>query len=66
MVGIFSRRFLRQMTMAHVRLVRLTLKGLAWNSPIGVVYRKDGYLPPQAHRLIELLKANVASKAGGG
>ena len=56
LLGITSKRFLRRVS-APFRLVRLPVKGLTWPRPVGVIYRKDGYLPPAARRLLDLLKS---------
>ncbi len=56
LLGITSKRFLRRISAAF-RLVQLPVKALSWPRPVGVRYRKDGYLPPAARRLLELLKS---------
>jgi DNA-binding transcriptional LysR family regulator len=45
-------------------LVELPVKELTSSFPVGVAYRKDGYLSPAAKRFIELLKASAREIVG--
>jgi len=56
LLGITSKRFLQRVS-GPFRLVQVPVKGLGWSRPVGVTYRRDGYLPPAGRRLIELLKS---------
>ena len=38
------------------RVVPLRVKGISIRRRVGVIYRKDAYLPPVGRRFIELLK----------
>lgn len=40
-------------------LARLRVKELSWQRTVGVSYRKDAYLSPAAHRLINILKSTA-------
>lgn len=55
LLGISSRRVLRREAKAH-GLVQLPVKGLTWRRPVGIIYRKEGYLPQAARRLVQSLK----------
>jgi DNA-binding transcriptional LysR family regulator len=44
------------------RLTQLRVTDLSWRRPVGVIYRKDAYLPPAARRLVEILKAMVQAR----
>jgi len=57
LLGITSKRFLRRVS-APFCLVQLPVKALSWPRPVGAIYRKDGYLPPAARRLIDFLKSD--------
>ncbi len=46
--------------MARLGVVPLRVEGIAIRRRVGVVYRKDAYLPPVGRRFIDLLK--VAAK----
>jgi DNA-binding transcriptional LysR family regulator len=46
-----------QKAMQRYRLVALHVDGLHLERPVGVYYRKDGYLSPAAQRMIDILKA---------
>jgi DNA-binding transcriptional LysR family regulator len=58
LLGLASRRYLRQQSTARFRLVQLPVKDAGWHHShsVGVIYRKNGYLPPAASRLIDLLR----------
>lgn len=57
-LGFASRREVHEVA-RRFRLVELSVKGLPWTRAIGAIYRKDAYLSPAAHRLIDLLKSTV-------
>lgn len=57
-LGFASRREVHEVA-RRFRLVELSVKGLPWTRTIGASYRKDAYLSPAAHRLIDLLKSAV-------
>jgi DNA-binding transcriptional LysR family regulator len=63
LVGITSKRLL-QKAAPRFRLVQLPVKELTWRRSVGVIYRKDAYLPPAARRLLDLLKAANRRNAG--
>lgn len=52
------RRVLQQVG-PRFHLKELAVKELTWRRPVGVIYRKDAYLPPAARRLIEILKSTA-------
>ena len=58
LLGMAPARLLRQATSVGLRLVRLPIKDLEWLVTIGVIYRKGGYLPRSAQRLVEELRAH--------
>jgi DNA-binding transcriptional LysR family regulator len=62
LLGFISRRILQQAA-AKLHLKELPVKELQLRRPVGVVYRKGGYLPPAARRFIDLLKAVVEKNA---
>ena len=57
-LGFGSRREVHEWA-RRFRLVELNVKGLPWIRTIGASYRKDAYLSPATHRLIDLLKSTV-------
>jgi DNA-binding transcriptional LysR family regulator len=63
LVAVGSRRVLRGAAKSF-GLVQLPIKALTWSRPVGVIYRKDGYVLPAARRLVELLKLELR-KTGG-
>lgn len=62
LLGFVSRRIL-QKAAAKLNLKELPVKELQLRRPVGVVYRKGGYLPPAARRFIDLLKAVVEQRS---
>lgn len=48
---------------SRFRLAVLPVKDLTYVRPVGVIYRKDGYLSPTALKYIELLKESANSTA---
>ena len=38
-------------------LKEIPVKELAWRRPVGVIYRREAYLPPPARRLIDILRS---------
>jgi DNA-binding transcriptional LysR family regulator len=40
-------------------LKEIPVKELEWRRPVGVMYRKEAYLPPPARKLIEILRSSV-------
>jgi DNA-binding transcriptional LysR family regulator len=64
LLGFMSRRILQQAA-GRMRLKELPLKELQLRRPVGVVYRKDGYLPPSARQFIDLLKGVTKTIATG-
>ena len=57
-----SRRLVEQSELASILKI-LRVKELTWLRPVGVVYRRETYLPPVARRFIEILR--VAAKNSG-
>ena len=57
-LGFASRREVHEVA-RRFRLVELSVKGLPWIRTIGASYRKDAYLSPATHRLIDLLKSTI-------
>jgi DNA-binding transcriptional LysR family regulator len=57
-LGFASRRELHEGA-RRFRLVELSVKGLPWIRTVGASYRKDAYLSPATHRLIDLLKSTA-------
>jgi DNA-binding transcriptional LysR family regulator len=57
-LGFASRREVHEGA-RRFRLVELSVEGLPWIRTIGASYRKDAYLSPATHRLIDLLKSTV-------
>ncbi len=64
LLGFVSRRILQQAT-GSLRLKELPIKELQLRRPVGVAYRKGGYLPHSAQQFIDLLKA-VTNKIAVG
>jgi DNA-binding transcriptional LysR family regulator len=58
LLGYVPRRVLRQAGL-RFRLKELPVRELELRRPIGILYRKDAYLPPAAKRFIEILKATA-------
>ena len=56
LLGYTSKQVVR-LAAPRFRLREIQIKELAWRRPVGVIYRKDAYLPPAALRLIKILKA---------
>jgi len=52
LVGLASTRMLRQKPTGWA-VVRLPVIEPVWRGPIGVIYRKDAYVPPAARQLVE-------------
>jgi DNA-binding transcriptional LysR family regulator len=59
LLGLTTKRILRQAARSF-RIKEIPVKALKRARPVGAIYRKDGYLPPAARRLIDLLKANLS------
>jgi DNA-binding transcriptional LysR family regulator len=57
-----ARRTLQQVA-PRLRLKELPVAELRWRRSFGVIYRKDGYLPPAARRLIEQLRTAAPQPA---
>lgn len=57
-LGFASRREVHEAP-RRLRLAELNVEGLPWIRTIGASYRKDAYLSPATHRLIDLLKSTV-------
>src|SRR5262249_47138445 len=57
-LGWMQRRFVERSDLASA-LKALPVKELAWQRPIGLVYRQESYLPPAIGRFIEILKARA-------
>jgi len=58
LLGFSSRRFVTQVA-AHFPLTVLRVQEATWARHIGVIYRRDAYLPPALVRLIEILKTTA-------
>ena len=58
LLGYVPRRILRQAGV-RFRLIELPVKELELRRPIGIIYRKEGYLSPVGQRFIEILKTTV-------
>ena len=58
LLGFISRHALQQAA-PRFHLKELPVKELLLRRPVGVIYRKDGYLPHAVRRLIEKLKATA-------
>lgn len=61
-LGFMSRRVLAQAA-PRFRVKELAVKDLVWCRPVGVMYRKDAYLTPAAHRLIAIIRASLLKSA---
>jgi DNA-binding transcriptional LysR family regulator len=57
-----SRRFVRQAASASAIKI-LPVDELAWIRPVGVIYRRETYLPPALQRFIEVIKATASNIA---
>jgi DNA-binding transcriptional LysR family regulator len=57
-----SRRFIEQSALASAVKI-LPVKELAWIRPIGLIYRREAYLPPAIGRFIEILRVSVKDVA---
>jgi DNA-binding transcriptional LysR family regulator len=55
----FGSKTVAQYGAGHLGIVELRVKGLSASRRVGVLYRKDAYLPPAAFRFIEILKTTV-------
>jgi DNA-binding transcriptional LysR family regulator len=55
----FGSSAMAQYVAGHLRIVKLSVKGLSGGRRIVVRYRKDAYLPPAAFRFIKMLKATA-------
>jgi DNA-binding transcriptional LysR family regulator len=58
LVGLTSRRMIERAA-PHFPIKALSVAELTLPRPIGVMYRKEAYLPPAARRLIELFKTEI-------
>jgi len=58
LLGFSSRRFVKQVA-AHFPLTVLQVREATWARRIGVIYRKDAYLPPALVRLTDILKTTA-------
>jgi len=59
LLGLTTKRILRQAG-TPFGIKEIAVAELRRARPVGAIYRKEGYLPPAARRLIELLKARLA------
>jgi DNA-binding transcriptional LysR family regulator len=57
-----SRRFVEQSSWASAIRI-LPIKELVWVRPIGLIYRREAYLPPAVYRFIEIIKAKAKDAA---
>ena len=55
-LGWMQLRFVEQSDLAS-KLKILPVKELAWRRPVGLIYRKESYLPPAIGRFIKIAKA---------
>jgi DNA-binding transcriptional LysR family regulator len=62
LLGVTTKRLLRQAG-TPFGVKEIAVAELRRARPVGAIYRKDGYLPPAARRLIELLKARLSRPA---
>jgi DNA-binding transcriptional LysR family regulator len=53
-----SRRFVENSALASAVKI-LPVKELAWLRPVGLIHRRETYLPPAARRFIEIVKAEA-------
>ena len=58
LLGFSSRRFVTQVA-SHFPLAVLPVRESTWARRIGVIYRKDAYLPPALVRLTDILKSTA-------
>jgi DNA-binding transcriptional LysR family regulator len=63
-LGYTSRRIVDQASRS-LGLKVLPVKELVWRRPVGLILRRDAYLPPAAYRIVELLKSAAHTKAAG-
>jgi DNA-binding transcriptional LysR family regulator len=56
---VTTKRILRQAGAAF-GIKEIAVAELRRARPVGAIYRKDGYLPPAARRLLDLLKARLS------
>ena len=63
-VAFSSREFMRRYAKIY-SLVELPVKELSHSRSLSIIYRKDGYLPPAARRLIALLKEQAEKISAG-
>ena len=62
LLGFNARRTIYQAA-SRFRLQELSVRGVTWRRPVGVIYRDGGYLSPAARRFIEILKKTVEATA---
>jgi DNA-binding transcriptional LysR family regulator len=55
LLGFIGRGVFREIA-PRFRLIEIPIKELMWRHPVGVIYRKDAYVPPAARRLVDILK----------
>lgn len=58
-LGYHSRRLLRESATGRFRAVELAANDAAWPVSVDVMYRRDGYLPRAAQRLLEALRSSI-------
>jgi DNA-binding transcriptional LysR family regulator len=58
LLGLTTKRILRQVAVPF-GIKEIPVEELRRARPVGTIYRKDGYLPPAARRLIDLLKISL-------
>jgi len=58
LLGFSSQRFVAQVA-AHFPLTVLRVREATWARRIGIIYRKDAYLPPALVRLADILKSTA-------
>jgi DNA-binding transcriptional LysR family regulator len=63
LLGLTTSRILRQAA-SSFGLKEIPVQELRRDRPVGAIYRRDGYLPPAARRLIDVLKRQAAQMAG--
>ena len=56
LLTIVSRDCIEQATSAST-VITLPVYALAWLRPVGVIFRRETYLPPVGRRFIEIIKA---------
>jgi len=64
LLGVCTKRLLREAGPAF-GLVQLRAKALVFPRPVGAIYRKDGYLPPAACRLLALVRQQLEGPRKG-